>query len=79
MATAASITPSSRQIRLVKLVLDHLVWFILATILLICSVSIEHFFQIGIFINIAQHATYVGLLSLGLAFCIIAGHMDISI
>ena len=60
-------------------VLDHLVWGILAAILLVCSVTIEHFFQIGIFINIAQHATFVGLLAIGLSFCIIAGHMDLSI
>lgn len=76
---AVNSAPSASRIRLVKLLLDHLVWFILATILLICSVTIEHFFQVGIFINIAQHATYVGLLSLGLAFCVIAGHMDLSI
>lgn len=71
--------PSPVQVRTIKLLLDHLVWFILAAVLLLCSLSIEHFFQIGIFINIAQHATYVGLLSLGLAFCVIAGHMDLSI
>jgi ribose transport system permease protein len=63
----------------VAYVLDHLVWGILAAILLVCSVTIEHFFQIGIFLNIAQHATFVGLLAIGLSFCIIAGHMDLSI
>ena len=31
----------------------HLVWGILVAILLVCSVTIEHFFQLGIFINIA--------------------------
>ena len=64
---------------IVVYVLDHLVWGILAAILLVCSVTIEHFFQIGIFLNIAQHATFVGLLAIGLSFCIIAGHMDLSI
>ena len=71
--------PSPLQAKTIKLLLDHLVWFILAAVLLLCSLTIEHFFQLGIFINIAQHATYVGLLSLGLAFCVIAGHMDLSI
>jgi ribose transport system permease protein len=64
---------------LLRLVLDHLVWGILAAILILCSLTIEHFFQVGIFINIAQHATFVGLLAVGLSFCIIAGHMDLSI
>ena len=59
--------------------LDHLVWGILAAIILVCSLTIEHFFQVGIFVNILQHATFVGLLAVGLSFCIIAGHMDLSI
>ena len=64
---------------LLRLALDHLVWGILAAIRLVCSVTIEHFFQVGIFLNILQHATFVGLLAIGLSFCIIAGHMDLSI
>ncbi len=65
--------------RLIELVLDHLVWFILAVILLVCSLTIDRFFQVGIFLNIMQHATFVGILAIGLAFCIIAGHMDLSV
>src|SRR3712207_4472247 len=64
---------------LIQLVLDHLVWGILLAILLVCSLTIEHFFQVGIFLNILQHATFVGLLAVGLSFCIIAGHMDLSV
>jgi ribose transport system permease protein len=64
---------------LLPLVLDHLVWAILLAILLVCSVTIQHFFQVGIFLNILQHATFVGLLAVGLSFCIIAGHMDLSV
>ena len=64
---------------LLPLVLDHLVWGILLAILLVCSATIEHFFQLGIFLNILQHATFVGLLAVGLSFCIVAGHMDLSI
>lgn len=64
---------------LVNFLLDHLVWGILGVILLLCSLAIPQFFQAGIFINIAVHATFVGLLAIGLSFCIIAGHMDLSI
>ena len=64
---------------LLRLVLDNLVWGILAGVMLLCSATIPHFFQTGIFVNILQHATFVGLLSIGLSFCIIAGHMDLSI
>ena len=75
----ATVTAARRPPALLPFLLDNLVWAILAAILLVCSVTIEHFFQIGIFINIAQHATFVGLLAVGLSFCIIAGHMDLSI
>ena len=71
--------PGLERATLLNLVLDHLVWLILAIILVIFSLTIERFFQIGIFLNILQHATFVGLLSIGLSFCIIAGHMDLSI
>ncbi|MEZ5861509.1 MAG: ABC transporter permease [Geminicoccaceae bacterium] len=76
---ARTTTPAGIPPRLIELVLDHLVWFILAVILLVCSLSIDRFFQVGIFLNIMQHATFVGILAIGLAFCIIAGHMDLSV
>src|SRR6185312_1243825 len=34
---------------------------------------------IGIFLNIAYQATFVGILAVGLSFCIIAGQIDLSI
>src|SRR5919106_1298171 len=64
---------------LINFLLDNLVWLILAVILAIFSLTIEHFFQLGIFLNILQHATFVGLIAIGLSFCIIAGHMDLSV
>lgn len=62
-----------------NLVLDHLVWLILLIILVLFSLTIEQFFQLGIFVNIARHATFVGVISVGLSYCIIAGHMDLSV
>src|SRR5262245_21677693 len=63
----------------VKWALDNLVWFILAFILALCSLAIPGFFQTGIFLNIAYQATFVGILAIGLSFCIIAGQIDLSI
>jgi ribose transport system permease protein len=65
--------------RLVGFLLDHLVWGILGLILLLCSLTIPQFFQPGIFVNIMVHATFVGLIAIGLSFCILAGHMDLSV
>ncbi len=70
---------SATRAKLVSALFDHLVWLILAIILLLFSLTIENFFQLGIFLNILQHATFVGLIAIGLSFCIIAGHMDLSV
>ena len=65
---------------LINFLLDHLVWLILAIILvMLLADASSSFFQLGIFLNILQHATFVGLIAIGLSFCIIAGHMDLSV
>ena len=62
-----------------EFLLDNLVWFILLVVLIVCSFGIDQFFQVGIFVNIARQATFVGILSVGLSLTIIAGHMDLSV
>jgi ribose transport system permease protein len=80
-ARTGSVRPTLAPNRaaLLNALLDHLVWLILALILIALSLTIERFFQIGIFLNILQHATFVGIIAIGLSFCIIAGHMDLSV
>jgi ribose transport system permease protein len=70
---------SSRQRTLVEFVLDNLVWFLLVFVLAVFSVAIPNFFQIGIFANIIEQSTFVGVMAIGLAIVIIAGHMDLSV
>jgi ribose transport system permease protein len=76
-STAPTLAPD--RAALLNFLLDHLVWLILAIILVIFSLTIDRFFQLGIFLNILQHATFVGLIAIGLSFCIVAGHMDLSV
>ncbi len=70
-------TPARRAA--IGFLLDHLVWFILLAVLMVFSLTIDNFLQVGIFLNIARQATFVGIMSVGLAMVIIAGHMDLSI
>src|ERR671919_3195593 len=82
MARQTVIAPSRlapERAALLNFLLDNLVWLILVVVLAAFSLTIEHFFQLGIFLNILNHATFVGLISIGLSFCIIAGHMDLSV
>jgi ribose transport system permease protein len=70
---------SPRQRAIAEFVLDHLVWFMLAVVLIIFSIFVPNFFQPGIFANIVEQSTFVGVMAIGLAIVIIAGHMDLSV
>jgi ribose transport system permease protein len=70
---------SPRQRAIAEFVLDHLVWFMLAVVLIAFSIFVPNFFQIGIFANIVEQSTFVGVMAIGLAIVIIAGHMDLSV
>ena len=65
--------------RSLEFVLDNLVWFILIAVLAIFSAFVPNYFQLGIFANIIEQSTVLGVLSIGLALVIIAGHMDLSV
>ena len=47
--------------------LDNLVWIMLVVVLAIFSLTIPHYFQIGIFANIIEQSTFVGVMAIGLA------------
>jgi ribose transport system permease protein len=69
----------TRQRAFVEFALDNLVWFMLAAVLAVFSLTIPNFFQIGIFANIVEQSTFVGVMAIGLAIVIIAGNMDLSV
>jgi ribose transport system permease protein len=70
---------SPRQRALIEFVLDNLVWFMLAVVLAVFSLTVPQFFQIGIFANIVEQSTFVGTVAIGLAIVIIAGNIDLSV
>ena len=69
--------PSTR--RALEFVLDNLVWFMLLFVLIVFSLFIPNYFQPGIFANIIEASSVLGVMSIGLALVIIAGHMDLSV
>src|SRR6187551_1771922 len=70
-------TPRTRKI--LEFILDNLVWFMLILVLAVFSALIPHYFQLGIFVNIIEASSVLGVMSIGLALVIIAGHMDLSV
>ncbi len=59
--------------------LDNLVWIILLIALAGFAAFIPKFLQIGIFLNILEQSTFVGIIAVGLSLTLIAGQMDLSI
>ncbi len=70
-------TPTTR--RTLEFLLDNLVWVILLAVLALFSIFIPNYFQLGIFANIIEASSVLGVMSIGLALVIIAGHMDLSV
>ena len=68
-----------RQRQAFEFVLDNLVWFMLLVVLAIFSAVIPNYFQPAIFANIVEQSSVLGVMSIGLALVIIAGHMDLSV
>lgn len=68
-----------RRRALAEFALDNLVWIILIVVLVTFSLAIPQFFQTGIFLNILQNSTFIGIISVGLTLTLISGHMDLSI
>jgi ribose transport system permease protein len=70
---------SPRQRQVLEFALDNLVWFMLLVVLAIFSATIPNYFQPNIFANIIEQSSVLGVMSIGLALVIIAGHMDLSV
>ena len=70
-------TPRTRKI--LEFILDNLVWFMLILVLAIFSATIPNYFQLGIFANIIEASSVLGVMSIGLALVILAGQMDLSV
>ncbi|GLQ53693.1 ABC transporter permease [Devosia nitrariae] len=64
---------------MLELVLDNLVWFMLLAVLAIFSALIPNYFQPGIFANIVEQSSVLGVMSIGLALVVISGHIDLSV
>ena len=56
-----------RTRRILELILDNLVWFMLLFVLAIFSIFIPNYFQLGIFANIIEASSVLGVMSIGLA------------
>jgi len=64
---------------ILRWVLDNIVWFILLLVIGAFSAGIPGYAQWGIYKNVLYHATFVGIIAVGEALCIITRELDLSI
>lgn len=60
-------------------VLDNFIWLLVVLLLLIGSLAIPKFFSLTNFINMLYHSASLAMMVLGMSFCALAGHSDLSI
>ncbi len=70
---------SPKRRAILEFTLDNLVWLMLIVVLVVFSLTVPNFFQVGIFANILEQSTFVGVMAIGLAIVIIAGELDLSV
>lgn len=61
-----------------KYVLDRFIWFIVLGVFLFFAVIAPNFLSPTNLINIALHATVLGLMTIGQAICLLSGNFDLS-
>jgi ribose/xylose/arabinose/galactoside ABC-type transport system permease subunit len=61
------------------LILDNFIWLLVILLLLIGAFTIPKFFSLTNFINMAYHSSALAMMILGMSFCAISGHSDLSI
>jgi ribose transport system permease protein len=77
--TVAGPAPRDRWIALTRLLLDNIVWVILAFAMLAFSIGINGFASPQNYINIVYHAVFIGILAIAEAVCLLSGQLDLSI
>lgn len=64
--------------KLSLVILDNFIWVLLLLLIIIGS-SIPNFFTVRNFSNIIYNSTAVGFMTLGMVFCLLVGHLDLSV
>jgi ribose transport system permease protein len=75
----AALGRDQRTIRFIRLLLDNLVWLILALAIVVFSGAIEGFANPQNYINIVYHSVFIGLLAIAETLCLISGNLDLSV
>lgn len=65
--------------KILRWVLDNIVWLILLVISLVFSLTINGFFSVQNYINVVYHSVFIGVLAISVSYCMICGNLDLSV
>lgn len=72
------VAPMKRR-ELLKLLLDNSVWIIIAIFFILNALFTPKFFTVLNFRNILIHSSILGIVVIGESFCLLSGHLDLSV
>lgn len=64
--------------RILPILLDNLIWFLLILVVIFFGLSSDNFFTTGNLLNVLYNASVLGLLVIGQSFTLITGNFDLS-
>ena len=65
--------------RILRWIINNVVWIILVVIVLIFSVTIDGFVSVRNYINIVYHSVFIGILAIAVSYCLISDNLDLSV
>jgi ribose/xylose/arabinose/galactoside ABC-type transport system permease subunit len=75
----AGVSGQVRLKRVGRILLDNIVWFILAFCLLAFSIGIKGFLSYGNYVNVIYQSVFIAILGIAEAYVLISGNMDLSV
>ncbi|MGC0273336.1 ABC transporter permease [Pseudactinotalea sp. Z1739] len=58
---------------------DWMIFFLVLSVFLLCSIFIDRFFELGNMMNIMRQISFLAIVGLGQFFVIVLGHLDLSV
>ena len=68
-----------RANRIIRLILNNIVWIILFLCIVIFSMTINGYASVHNYINLIYHSVFIGLLAIAESFCLISNNLDLSV
>lgn len=73
------ISTDNKYKRIVRILLNNIVWIIFFLLIIAFSAGIKGFFSVDNYINIIYHSVFIGILAIAETYVLITGNLDLSV